>query len=108
MSVFSDLVERARAIIFRGREERELREELRFHIDMEAERYRRAGMDEGEARRRGLMALGGVERTKEDVRDARGTRLFEDTVGDFAFTLRTLARSPGFAVVAILTLGVGI
>ena len=108
MSIFTDLVERLKAIVFHRREERELREELRFHVDMETQQNRRAGIGESEARRQGLIALGGVERTKEDVRDARGTRLFEDTVGDFAFTLRTLARSPGFAIVAILTLGVGI
>src|SRR4029077_17585721 len=45
---------------------------------------------------------------KEDVRDARGTRLVEDSVGDFRFTMRTLARSPGFASVAILTRAIGI
>ncbi|HVT40935.1 MAG TPA: ABC transporter permease [Gemmatimonadaceae bacterium] len=108
MSAFSDLVERLRAIVFRGREERELREELRFHVDMEAQQNARGGMDDGEARRRSFIALGGIERVKEDVRDARGTRLVEDVVADIVFTLRTLARSPGFAIVAILTLGLGI
>lgn len=108
MSVFSDLIERARALLFKTREERELQEELRFHLDMEAEHNKRAGMNDDEARRRGHIALGGVERTKEDVRDARGTRLFEDLAGDFKFAWRTLSRSPGFAIVAILTLAIGI
>ena len=49
-----------------------------------------------------------MERTKEDVRDARGTRFLMDTAGDVAFAWRTLSRSPGFAIVAILTLAIGI
>jgi predicted permease len=108
MSVLSDLIERLRALAFRGREERELEEELRFHVEMEAAQNQRRGMREEEARRRGHIALGGIERTKEEVRDARGTRLLQDTLGDFAFACRTLSRSAGFAVVAILTLAIGI
>jgi putative ABC transport system permease protein len=108
VTVFSDLLERLRTLVFRSREERDLAEELRFHVDMEAAQNRRGGMSEIEAHRRGTIALGGVERTKEDVRDARGTRLLEDTIADLRYTLRTLARSPGFALVAILTLGIGI
>ncbi|MFI5312156.1 MAG: ABC transporter permease [Gemmatimonadales bacterium] len=108
MSVLSDVLDRVRSVLFRAREERELAEELRFHVEMETELNRRAGMSEIEAHRHGAMALGGVERTKEDVRDARGTQLLDDTVADFRFTFRALARSPGFTVVAILTLGIGI
>jgi predicted permease len=108
MSILSDLVERARSILFRRRDERELQEELEFHVDMQADELRRAGATTGEARRRASIALGGVERVKEEVRDARGTRLLFDGSGDVAFALRTLARSPGFSVVAILTLAIGI
>lgn len=108
MSMLSDLVERVRSIIFRGRDERELMEELRFHEDMEAEQLERRGLTASEARRRSAIALGGVERVRDDVRDARGTRFFHDGSRDFGFALRTLARNPGFATVAILTLAVGI
>lgn len=108
MSVFSDFIERARALLFRSREERELHEELRFHVEMEAAQNRGRGMNDADARRLGHIALGGVERTKEDVRDARGTRYLEDLVGDVSFARRTLARSPGFAIVAVLTLAIGI
>ncbi|HYM28809.1 MAG TPA: ABC transporter permease, partial [Steroidobacteraceae bacterium] len=108
MSALTDGVERLRALIWRRREERELAEELRVHAEMEAEWQRRGGTSEDEARRRGLMALGGVERVKEDVRDVRGTRLLEDATADVAYSFRALSRSPGFTAVAILTLAIGI
>src|SRR5688572_23465929 len=108
MSVFTDWIERLRSIVFRGRDERELAEELQFHADMDVEQFQRTGLDAKEARRRSALMLGGVERVKEDVRDARGTRLFHDIGRDFGFALRTLSHSPGFATVAILTLGLGI
>jgi hypothetical protein len=82
MSVLSDLIERLRAILFRRSDERELAEELHFHLEMETERLRDSGLTDAEARRRGRMALGGAERVKDDVRDARGTRWFHDSVGD--------------------------
>ncbi len=108
MSVFSDMMERLRSLIFRSRDERELDEELRTHMEMEAEYRRRSGDSENDARRRSTIALGGLERVKDDVRDARGTRLLDDTMSDVRFALRTLANNPAFTVVAVLTLAVGI
>jgi len=108
MSALSDIIERVRSVIFRRRDERELAEELAFHADMEAAQLERRGVSRAEARRRSALALGGLERVKDDVRDARGTRFLHDGHRDVAFALRTLARNPGFAAVAILTLAVGI
>ena len=108
MSVFSDMVERLRSIIFHGRDERELADELRFHADMDAEQSARHGVEPVESRRRSALALGGVERVKEDVRDARGTRLLYDSMRDATYAVRTLTRSPGFAAVSVLTLAIGI
>lgn len=108
MSMLNDIVARLRFLALRRREERELDEELRTHAEMEAEFLKHRGASEDDARRLGLIALGGVERTKEDVRDARGTRLIEDTISDVAFAVRALWNNPGFAIVAIVTLALGI
>ena len=108
MSVLTDIVERVRSVIFRRRDERELAEELAVHADMEADQLEPRGVSRSEARRQSALALGGVERVKDDVRDARGTQFLHDGQRDVAFALRTLGRNPGFAAVAILTLAVGI
>ncbi|HET9948993.1 MAG TPA: permease prefix domain 1-containing protein, partial [Longimicrobiales bacterium] len=75
MSLWSEVTERVRALVFRSREERELEEEVAFHLEREAERNVRDGMSPEAARRRALLAFGGAEQVKEEVRDARGTRL---------------------------------
>jgi predicted permease len=100
---------RLRALFRKEDVERDLDAEMRFHLEMEAEdlAHRRA-LDAAEARRRAAVAFGGVERYKEDVRDARGTRVVEDALADARFAARTLLRNPGFAIAAIATLALGI
>jgi predicted permease len=106
MRLLSEARERLRALLFRGRAERELAEELRFHVDMETEANVRRGMTPAEARRRALIAFGGVERFKDEVRDLRGFGPLEDLVKDARLVLR---RAPGFAALTavILALGIG-
>jgi len=108
MSFISDGLERLRALLLRGRQEREMAEELRFHVDREAAERIRAGDTPESARRAALLAFGGVEQYKESVRDARGVRLLEELGADLRYALRGLRRNPGFTATAVLVLGLGL
>jgi putative ABC transport system permease protein len=88
--------------------ERGLDEEIRFHIDQQTEKNIRAGMTPDEARRRAFIRFGGVEHVKEQTRDEFRPALFEDFLRDLRYGARILRRAPGFALVAIITLGLGI
>jgi len=99
---------RLRALLHRARAEAELDEELRFHLEMEIEKYLAAGLAPAEARRRALVAFGGVERAKEACRDERGTRLVEDIARDLRYAARGLRSSPIFTLAVTSTLGLGI
>lgn len=59
-----------------------LDDEVRFHVDMEAERLRTEGLPPKEARRKAMLRFGGVHRFQEQTREARGTKLAEDTMQD--------------------------
>ena len=89
--VFSDIRFRFRALFRRGEVERELADELGFHLDVETDRLFREGLPLEEARRRARLALGGVEQVKESLRDARGLAWLEA----FAQNLRWAARNGG-------------
>jgi len=98
---------RARSLFRRRRLEAALDEELRAHLEMLADDYVRAGMTRDEARRRARLRLGGIEQTKEAVRDARATWI-DSVWQDARYALRIFGRDRAFTAVAILTLALGI
>lgn len=108
MSFLSDLDVRVRGLFLRRREEHDLDEEVRFHLERETEDRVRRGMSPDAARREAALSFGGVERYKEQVRDARGTRPLEELMSDIRYALRGLRRNPAFTVTGILVLGIGI
>ncbi len=94
--------------LFGRRAESDLDEELRLHLEMEIEHNVAQGMTRPAAERAARVAFGGLEQAKEASRDAWGWRLLPDFARDSAFAFKSLLRSPGFTLVAILTLGLGI
>jgi putative ABC transport system permease protein len=92
----------------KDRADDELKEELQAHLDMETAEYIRRGMAPDEARRRALLASGGLTQAAEAVRDQRGLPWLESVVADIRYALRTLRRSPAFTAVVVVTLSLGI
>ncbi|MGD2154195.1 MAG: ABC transporter permease, partial [Gemmatimonadales bacterium] len=99
---------RLRAVVAPGRMERELDDEMAFHIEMEARKLIERGMTEEEAWRRARRNFGPLLRNKERVRQAWGIGAVQDLRADARHTFRGLRRSPVFAAVSIFTLALGI
>jgi macrolide transport system ATP-binding/permease protein len=99
---------RLRSLLHREKAELELSEELQFHLQNQIEEYVAQGMDAQEARYAALRSLGGVEQAKEECREARKMNLIENFLQDVRFGFRMLRRNPGFTVLAILCLTLGI
>src|SRR6266850_6775751 len=105
---FRRLTHQLTALFRRRRLEDDLDEELRSHLEMAVELNVRKGMSAEDARREALRSFGGIEQTKEIYRDQRGLPMIETTLQDLRFGLRMLRRSPGFSLLAILCLTLGI
>src|SRR5215831_18098824 len=100
---------RLRSFFRRAQQDRELDAEMFAHLELAIEENLERGVPAAEARRRALVRFGGPQQVRETHREARGLPLLETLFQDFRFALRMLRRSPGFALVAIfcLTLGIG-
>ena len=99
---------RLRSIFHKNRAELDLSEELQFHLQNQIDEYVAQGMNPKEARHAALLSVGGIEQAKEECRDARKVSLIENFLQDVRFGLRILRRSPGFSLLAILCLTLGI
>src|SRR5712672_3698219 len=99
---------RLRSIFHKNQTELDLTEELQFHLQNQIDEYVAQGVNPTEARHAALRSLGGIEQAKEECRDARKVNLIENFLQDVRFGLRMLRRSPGFSLLAILCLTLGI
>ncbi len=99
---------RMRSLLRRRDVEAELDEELRYHVDELTAQHIARGLPPAQARTEALAAMGGLERRKEEARATRRVSRLENLARDARYTMRTLRRAPGFTVIVVATLAIGI
>jgi putative ABC transport system permease protein len=108
MTTLRSFLNRIKNLFHRTQLDRELQDELASHLDMHIADNLRAGLSAEEARRQALLSLGGLEQTKESVRDFHGFQFLKNLARDLRFGFRSLHRNRGLSFIAVLTLTLGI
>ena len=108
MRALADVLRRLRSLGRRRELEDRLDDEIRFHVEQQTEKNRRAGMAPDEARRQALIRFGGVEQMRERTRDEFRAARIEHLARDVRYGLRSLRRHPAFSAMAVLSLAIGI
>src|SRR5271154_3497617 len=99
---------RLRSLFRRQAADQELDEELRYHLEQKTQQYIAQGTPPQEARRAALLEMGGLEKRKEECRDARQVTWLQNFVRDIRFGFRMLCKSPGVTVVVVIALALGV
>jgi putative ABC transport system permease protein len=108
MAWYHELRSAVHSLLRRRVQEREMAEELRTHIEMEAQYNIRQGLSPEQSTARAKRAFGAVERYKDEVRDERGSRWLDELRQDLRFGWVSLRRRAGFTALVVLTLALGI
>src|SRR5262252_6764065 len=106
--MLTDLILRLRALFKPVAVDREIDDELRFHIDRQVDALERSGVDHDEAVRQARLQFGGLDQVKEEYRDTLGTRFVDDLMRDLRVAVRSLRATPTVTLVATLSLALGI
>jgi hypothetical protein len=108
MSAFSTLLRRLTALLRRSQIDRDLDEEMRLHVDLRARQLEADGLSHEASQTAARRRFGNARRLREESVESWGWRWLEQFVQDVRFAFRTLGRHPGYALTAIVTLGLGI